>query len=162
MESTKGCYIGQTVAVAIIDEERAVAFAGIVLDIAATGASALVAEDTKCGVLMTEHGARYLEAIREHDESCEEGKEIGIRVKAEYLHPFSRQASQLIVKFRDIAAKRQELTGELGKVVASINEEAKKVEAAKAEEMKRKGRVEEEKKTTGKKPEKKEATAAKS
>lgn len=163
MENTKGCYIGQTVAVAIINEDQAEAFAGIVLDIAATGASALVARDVVCAKLMNEHGARYLEAIREHDETCDAGQEFGIRVKAENLHPFSKAASDLIVKFKDIAAQRAELTGKLSKVVESIVAEAKKAIEAKAEEMKKKGRVEEDaKKPAAKKqPDAKAPVAAK-
>jgi len=144
MDSTKTCYVGQTVAVAIINEQNAIAFGGIVLDIAATGASALVAQDIACQRFMDQHGARYLEAIREHDETCKDGDEVGIRIKAENIHPFSKAASQLIAKFKDIAEQRTALTSKLDEVVVQIEAEAKKAIEAKAEEMKKQGRVPEE------------------
>lgn len=128
MESTKGLYVGQSVAVTLVDEQSARAFTGIVLDVAATGASATVAQDTRCQEFLDKHRAGYIEAIRKHDAECEKGKEIGIRVKAASLHVFTAQASQLIVKFRETAARREAATKELEGIARQISESAPKQE----------------------------------
>jgi anion-transporting ArsA/GET3 family ATPase len=126
MESVKGLFVGQTVCVAVLDEERAEIFDAIVLDVAATGASANVVESSKCFPLLKEHGAGYIQAVRSHDEACEKGKELGRRVKAADIHPFTKEASTLVGKFKEVANQRAKLTTELKQVVAQITATAPK------------------------------------
>jgi hypothetical protein len=121
------------VAMTRINESKAEAFDAVVLDIAATGASAMVVESTKCHGFVKEHGASYLSAIKRHDEECEEGQELAIRVKSEDLHVFTKEASQLVAEFKGIASDRAKLTAKLAEVVAKIAALAPKPEPKKAD-----------------------------
>lgn len=120
METVKGLRVGQTVCVAVLNEDRAEIYDAIVLGTAATGASAVVAESKKTAPFLKEHGAGFLDAMLRHDEECEDGKELGVRVKASEVHAFSKEASALILKFKEVAGQREKLNKELHAVVAQI------------------------------------------
>lgn len=134
MENVKGLRVGQTVCVAVLNEDRAEIYDAIVLGTAATGASAVVVESKKCAPFLKEHGANFLDAMIRHDEDCDEGKELGARVKASEVHAFSKEASALVVKFKEVAAQRAKLTVELHEIVGKIAAAAPKKEKAKEKE----------------------------
>ncbi len=146
MESTKGMYIGQPVVVTVIDEEKAEAYEGIVIDTAATGASALVVETTKCDKLLKEHGTKYIEAAKDN--------EVAVRVKAGDMHPVSKETNAVVVKFKETATKREVLTKELKALAKELADVAKKA----AEELAKK-EEEDEKKLKAEEAKKKEEAA---
>lgn len=135
MENVKGLRVGQTVCVAVLNEDKAEIYDAIVLGTAATGASALVVESKKTAPFLKEHGAGFMDAMLRHDEDCEDGKELGVRVKASEIHPFSKEASALVVKFKEVAAQRDKLTKELHGIVGQIAAAAPKKEKAKDKEQ---------------------------
>lgn len=114
MKSTRKLFVGQTVVVTVVDGVEAVAYDAVVIETAYTGASALVAEHSKCVELVKEHGVAYIEHARN-------GKGLSVRVKAEHIHKFAKRSSDLLTKFREVASARGKLTEQLRSIVADIN-----------------------------------------
>ena len=127
MKSTKGLRPGMAVIVTAINEEEAVAYDAVVVDKAATGASANVASSAIAKKLMDEHGISYLEHANETSK----------RIKAGDLHLFTKEASAALADFRKTAADRDKLTSRLRSLAADISKLGDKAEAKKTEAKKK-------------------------
>lgn len=121
MKSTKELRPGMAVIVTEINEKAAMAYDAVVVDKAATGASANVASSSIAKQLMDKHGISYLE----------HANETSRRVKAEDLHLFTKEANAALVDFRKTAADRDKLTSRLRSLAADISKFGDKAAAAK-------------------------------